>query len=79
MKKQIAVELGCLLKKNDLTDRFSVEKIMGNEITDEETEYLIELVSDELCGTELDRDNEPTKRGLFLEDIVDFLNRRFIG
>lgn len=78
MKKQIAVELGYLLKKYRLTDRFSVEKIMGNEITNEETEYLIELVSDELCGSELDSDSEPTERGLFLEDIVDFLNRRFI-
>lgn len=79
MKKQIAVELEYLLKKNGLTSRFSVEKIMGNDITDEESKFLINLVLDELCESELDSDSEPTERGLFLEDIVDFLNRRFIG
>ena len=48
MKNQIAVELKYLLKKHGLTERFSLKKIMGNEITREESEFLIGLVLDDI-------------------------------
>ena len=55
----------------DLTDLLSV--LPNEELSEDQREELRQAVADELCETGFREDDEPNRRGLILEELIDRL------
>jgi len=61
-----------IMKHNDSLINI-LDSIGQSKLTTEERENLRELIADELIETGLDENDEPNKRGLMLEKLIDML------
>ena len=77
---EIYAELELILRKrSDNFDSDILEKAKAGSLSEEEKDDLLDLIADEMCEFELNESGEPTERGLFLDDIIGFLNTQSTG